>query len=94
MAKTLKELAQRTLAVQDASNLSGVVISWGTFIVELREALTQLWGRTPDTESVNSHAFNVMWADKVSSLTGMQSGDEQSYYASAYDATKKIAEQS
>ena len=63
--RTLKELAEEVYVAQDACNLSGVVHSWAASISRLRELLPSL-----DTNGVNSHSINTLWADKVALLTG------------------------
>ena len=65
--RTIKQLAQEALDVQDACNLSGVV---GSF----KAALSDLWGQ-PDckgTDWVNRHPVSRLWADKIAHLTGTQ----------------------
>lgn len=64
--KTLPELAQEVLAVQDACNLSGVVHSWSRAISSLRELMP-----TAGTEAINRHPINKLWAAKVADLTGL-----------------------
>lgn len=70
--KTLQELAKQALQVQDASNLSGVVISWADAIRELRATLREHHAVT-DTHAINTHPINVMWSSKVGSMTGSES---------------------
>lgn len=65
--KTLPELAQQVLDVQDACNLSGVVHAWSAAITNLRELMP-----TAGTEVINRHPINKLWADKVAHLTGTQ----------------------
>lgn len=64
MSRTLQQLAQEVLDVQDACNLSGVVLAWGRSISELRSLLDD-----KSTDAINKHPINVMWASKVESLT-------------------------
>jgi len=68
--KTIKQLAQEALDVQDACNLSGVIHSWS-------RAIGELWKHTEGvprrgTAWVNLHPINQLWADKVASLTNTQ----------------------
>lgn len=55
------------IQVQDACNLSGVVKSWA-------EAMDAIWAEAraqgKGTDYVNTHPVNVLYADKVYSLTG------------------------
>ena len=82
MAKTLKQLAQEVLDVQDACNLSGVVITWAVAIQELRETLRV--AELPNgTDDINRHPINVIWCDKCAHLTGIQA-EPESMAADAY----------
>jgi len=84
--RTWKELAAEALAVQDACNLSGVVISFGHIIREVR---TRLEGEGKGgTDAVNAHPVCQLFADKVAHLTNTQTfgNDEVSKaYKWAYD---------
>lgn len=64
--KTLPELAQQVLDVQDACNLSGVVHAWSAAITNLRELMP-----TAGTDAINRHPINKLWADKVAQLAGV-----------------------
>lgn len=64
--KTLPELAKEVLAVQDASNLSGVVYGFA-------EAMKHLCRLIPNTQDRNRHPICVMWSSKIASLTGWES---------------------
>lgn len=65
--KTMKELAQEALNVQDACNLSGVVISFARVVKDLRELLPNA-----GTDALNTHPICVLWSDKIAHLTGTQ----------------------
>jgi hypothetical protein len=65
--KSMKELAQEALDVQNACNLSGVVHGFSRAISRLRELLPNA-----GTDEINSHPICVAWADKIASLTGIQ----------------------
>jgi hypothetical protein len=69
--RTWKELAEQALAVQDACNLSGVVISFATIIKEVRARLEE--EKQGGTDNVNTHPVCVLFADKIAHLTGTQS---------------------
>jgi len=86
--KTLAQLAAAALAVQDACNLSGVVISWANVIANLRDVL-----ETNDTAAINHHPINILWAFKCADLTG-QSVDLSidSKYGDAYTACRRLSE--
>ena len=63
--KTLKELAQDALAVQDASNLCGVAQSFA-------RAMIDLGSYTGSTYERNWHCIVTVWLDKMNSLNGIQ----------------------
>ena len=53
------------LQVQDACNLSGVVISFAGVLKKLRE-------EGLSTDEIANHPVARVWADKIASLTGIQ----------------------
>jgi len=63
MNTTLIQLANEAIQIQDASNLSGLVHGWSRAITQLREVMP-----TADTQTINRHPINKMWAYKVYSL--------------------------
>lgn len=65
--RTLKELAKEALDIQNASNLSGLVHGWSRSVKELRFRLAEI-GVT-DTEAINRHPINQLWADKLADLS-------------------------
>lgn len=90
--KTLRALALEALAVQDASNLSGVVHGFGRALSDLRRHLEAEPGF--GTDRLNQHPVAVVWADKVASLVGTQHlGDPKVWAAfAAVDALAKAGE--
>ena len=56
---------QNALAVQDACNLSGVVLAFMGALDKIREEVK-------DTDKINKHPISVMYADKIAHLTGTQ----------------------
>ncbi len=66
--RTMKELAQSALDVQDACNLSGVVHMFSSVMTDLR-------ANNPDmgTDDLNHHPISVMFSSKVASLSGCES---------------------
>jgi hypothetical protein len=74
------------LAVQDACNLSGVVHAWS-------RSLSAIWERAREcgegTGWVNAHPINVLFASKVSSLTGSE-GDGR--YSEAHRTCSEASE--
>lgn len=65
MSKTLKQLAQEALDVQNACNLSGVAQSFARVMIDLGE-------HTKGTDERNTHPVAILWADKIAHLTGTQ----------------------
>lgn len=55
------------LEVQNACNLSGILHSWAAIMTKIREEASAL-GKGSDY--INTHPVNVLFADKVRSLTG------------------------
>ena len=64
--KSLQELAQDALAVQNACNPTGIVNSFHT-------ALVQLHRHTENTKLTATHPITILWLDKLNSLAGIQS---------------------
>lgn len=70
--RTLADLAREAYQVQDASNLSGVLLGAYRALCALRR-LDDTGGHRPDT-----HPIMALWADKIAHLSGTQSlGDER-----------------
>ena len=65
MSKTLKELAQEALNVQNACNLCGVAQAFARVMIDLGE-------HTKGTDERNKHPIAILWADKIAHLTGTQ----------------------
>ena len=65
MSKTIKQLAQEALDVQNACNLCGVVQSFARAMIDLGE-------HVKGTDARNAHPITVLWADKVAHLAGIQ----------------------
>lgn len=68
--KTIQQLAQDALDIQDASNLSGVVHAFDRFITDLW-AIARAEGK--DTDWINSHPIVAMYLDKLSDLNHRKS---------------------
>lgn len=85
MARTLQQLAQEALDVQDACSLSGVVRSFA-------RALSDLWTVCPEagTDDINRHPISIVWADKIAHLTGTQALGHDAVTA-AYKVVHAIA---
>lgn len=83
---TWKEMAIEALAVQDASNLSGVVISFGNVIRQVRARLEN--ERQGGSDAVHNHPVCRLYADKIAILTNTQTMDNdevQQAYMWAFD---------
>jgi hypothetical protein len=65
MSKTIKQLAQEALDVQNACNLCGVVQSFARAMIDLGE-------HVKGTDARNKHPISVLWADKVAQLVEIQ----------------------
>lgn len=65
MSKTIKELAQEAINVQDACNLCGVAQAFARAMVDLGE-------HTSGTDERNNHPIARVWADKIAHLAGTQ----------------------
>jgi hypothetical protein len=81
--KTLKELASDALSVQNACNLSGVVISFAQVIRDLKDNLPK-----SGSEEINQHPIIRLWVDKIASLAGL----DQGVLSKEYQAVHIIAE--
>lgn len=64
--RTLTELAQEAMDVQNACNLSGVALGFGRAMIDLRHIVNGM---------INTHPIAVLWSDKIASLTGTQYAD-------------------
>jgi len=82
--KTLKDLAQDALFVQDACNLSGVVHSFSRAMTDLRANLPNA-----STDEINQHPIAVMYSSKIQSLTD---SDSTLTFSRAYNKVCEIAE--
>lgn len=67
--RTLRELAQQALDVQNASNLTGVLNAWFRAACRLRVLLGD------STTHLHHHPITRVWSDKVASLCGTQALD-------------------
>lgn len=84
MPRTLNELAKEALLVQDACNLSGVVLGMSRAIADLREHVKG------GNDALHSHPIVLLWADKVAHLTGTQDIGN-SKVMKAYDVCHDLA---
>jgi len=80
-AKSLKQLAQDAIDVQDACNLSGVVYGFA-------RAMESLCEHVSSSAERNTHPVAVLWASKIASLTRCESDLSmgRSVFSCAYNA--------
>jgi len=81
--RTMADLAREALQVQDACNLSGVVLGFARSISRLRVLLREQGNE--GTDNINLHPICQLWADKIRSLAGSQD------YSDAYDIVTRLA---
>lgn len=84
--RTLQQLAQEALDVQDACNLSGVVHGWHRAMEDLCELLRASGG----TAERNTHPINQLWASKCHDLARMGMSDMDTY-GKALEACYELA---
>lgn len=81
--RTLRELAKEAIDIQDACNVSALVFGWARCMERFNELFHKC-----DGDFRNTHPINVMWSDKLASLTGAQYGG---LYAEKYAECQKLA---
>lgn len=79
-----KRWAQDAMCVQDACNLSGVVISWGKILSEMTAA-------GYDTAGKERHPVTILFASKVDSLVnrGQMDADFREAYRACFERAGK-----
>lgn len=82
--KTLQQLAQDALAVQDACNLSGVAQGFARAMLSLR-------GLGLDTEQCNNNVITIVWLDKLTQLANIKHDSHWRLHV-AYDSVHRLAE--
>jgi hypothetical protein len=93
MSKTMQQLAQEAIDVQDACNLSGVAHG-------LSRAVTALWdlsgqkgvhfGPVMSVQEINQHPIVKMWVSKLHDLARLGFSDAVEY-AEAYEKCRELA---
>jgi hypothetical protein len=81
----LREAAASAIFVQEACNLSGVVHDFARVMALLSELSQRL---SKGTEWKNHHPIAVLYASKISSLTG---ADVAKVFSKAYDRCQSIS---
>ena len=76
--KTLKQLAEDAIQMQDACNGYAIANAYGKTMSDLREALKEA-GEPTDTDALRNHPINRMWASKIHDLAGMGLSDTDRY---------------
>jgi len=75
---SIQKLAAEALEVQSACNLLAVAKSFAVVVSQVRASLIED-GLPCDSESVNRHPVVRVWSDKISSLTGRDTGIEDAF---------------
>lgn len=88
--RTIAQLAREAYIVQDACNLSGVLLGAARAVLELRE-IASAEGKS--WEWVDHHPVMCLWADKIAHLTGTQRLGTDSVM-DAYNVIHKLMETS
>jgi len=77
---------KRALQIQDACNLSGVVIAFRRVLSKLWEEADRCPGR--GTSWVNTHPISVLYSSKIASLTGSEHWDS---FHEAYQKCQELS---
>lgn len=82
--RSMRDLAEQALQVQDAVNLGALAPHFAQAVVDVRARLTAD-GRFTSTEDVNRHPIVALWLDKLVQLNGMNLGTgSQAVVSNAY----------
>lgn len=81
--KTLRQLADDAIAMQDACNGFAIANGFGRAMTDLRDALKEA-GEPTDTDAFRNHPIYRLWASKIHDLAGMGLSDTDRY-AEAYN---------
>lgn len=84
--RTLAYYAKEALDIQDACNLTGLVQGWARSAVEVKRLLEA--AGIYDTDKINRHPINIMWADKLADLSRSRS---TTAYGAAHDQCTRLA---
>jgi len=85
--RTIKQLAEEALRIQDASNLPGVLYTWNESIRRLMRIVNL------NSEELHVHPINVMFCNKINHLCGTASTTPvyREKVLNALDAVNKLA---
>lgn len=84
----LQHEAQTAIAVQDACNLKGVIVS----LANAREVILDHGGRDRGTEWFNYHPIMVMYACKIADMCGLSVGSEPDTFSKSYKLCQEMAD--
>lgn len=84
--KTMQQLAQEVLDVQNASNLCGVAQAFARAMSDLQRLLAS-------SSQVASHPITRLWIDKMESLAGMAQQGLGTEYSEVYGLARRDAEE-
>ena len=87
LVDNMKHAASSAIQVQDACNLSGVVMSWSNILSESLWPMARALNK--GTAWVNKHPINVLFTDKVAAMAECDCIN-YSYYSEALRLCRKI----
>jgi hypothetical protein len=85
--KTMQELYQSALDVQNACNLSGVLYTFANVVAELRTHLHHEVGTNFSTSMLNTHPIVVLFSNKITSLSNSEDAFASAYNHCCYHAS-------
>jgi hypothetical protein len=83
--RSLKELAQESLSIQNACNMVGLSLAFRNMLLDLSHHLH-------DGNLVNHHPIVILWLDKFSSLAGIQVLTDPPHNAAISHAYAQVTE--
>lgn len=91
--RTVKELAQEAIDIQNACNPLGLSKGYARALQELRWAL-EVEGKENDTDAIKLHPINRLWLDKLCDLARynrMNQSDSLMEFVAAHDECHRLA---
>lgn len=89
--KTLKQLAEDAIQMQDACNGFAIANAYGKAMSDLRDALKEA-GESVGTDELRNHPINRLWASKIHDLAGMGLSDMERFDEAYMWCTHKVME--
>ena len=86
--KTMKQLADDAIHVQDACNLIAVANSFASVTKEVRDRLAES-GQECGTDAIRNHPIVQLWADKIYDMAGRPHDPVR--FSEIYFAVEQIA---